>query len=226
MKFDRKYLKEAPEYKYKILKKLFSINGLTRRMVFRYIDRFEGGQFYSNSIRRIFREVYDIDVGIGSYGCFTTNFRPHIKIGSYCSVAPGVQRLVGNHPYHNISTHPLFYKKEFGALNETLYNEQHLLIGNDVWIGVNAIITGNVHYIGDGAIIGAGAVVTHDVPPYTIVAGVPAKQISERFPKDVQERLLKSKWWDLYPDELSMLAEYAHDVDTFIEKIKDVKHIS
>lgn len=70
-----------------------------------------------------------------------------------------------------------------------------IVIGNDVWIGYEALIMADVH-IGDGAVIGARAVVTKDVPPYTIVGGVPAREIRKRFAPDVIARLLELKWWD------------------------------
>ena len=75
------------------------------------------------------------------------------------------------------------------------------VIGNDVWIGYEAVIMAGVT-IGDGAVIGARAVVTKDVPPYTIVGGVPAKPIRRRFPEDVISDLLKIRWWD-WPEEKS-----------------------
>ncbi|WP_242258205.1 CatB-related O-acetyltransferase [Streptococcus thoraltensis] len=221
MKFDTKYLTYRGKLAYKILKKLYLKNSLTRKLFYQYINRYEGGQFYSTTLRRIFKETRNIDVQIGSYGCFTDGFRPNVTIGAYCSIASGVQRLVGNHPYDNISTYPLFYKKDFGALTETRYDEKQLSIGHDVWIGVNAIITGNVQNIGNGAIIGAGAVVTHDVEPYTIVAGVPARKIGVRFSDSIQEQLEKSKWWELTPDELAPMAELANQPEAFIKKVTE-----
>ena len=223
MKYEKKFEQPVSERKYKFLKRMYLANPITKRLFYRYIDRFEGGQFYSQTLRRIFFETKDIKVGIGSYGCFTDGFRPHVIIGSYCSIAPGVQRLVGNHPYSNASTHPLFYHKDFGCLEEMHYDEHKLLIGNDVWIGVNAIITGNVEEIGDGAIIGAGAVVTHNVRPYEIVAGVPAKVIGQRFDDAVKERLIKSAWWELTPDQLAGSAEFANNIDRFIEEVEKQK---
>ncbi|MDE6773391.1 MAG: CatB-related O-acetyltransferase, partial [Treponemataceae bacterium] len=81
------------------------------------------------------------------------------------------------------------------------------VVGNDVWIGQNVTIMPGIR-IGDGAIIGARAVVTKDVPPYTIVGGVPAKPIRKRFSDDVIEKLLKLKWWDLPPEKiLPMIAD-------------------
>lgn len=186
MKFVRDYLTPQPDKKYSVLKRMYLGNKISKHFFYRYIEKNEGGQLYSTTLRRIFKEQYDIDAGIGTYGCFTDGFRPHVKIGNYCSIAPGVQRLVGNHPYSNVSTHPLFYKKEFGALSETHYDEKHLTIGNDVWIGVNAIITGNCSKIGDGAIIGAGAVVTHDVPDFSIVGGYQPKLSSIDFRRKIR----------------------------------------
>ncbi|MDE5614956.1 MAG: CatB-related O-acetyltransferase, partial [Treponemataceae bacterium] len=86
-------------------------------------------------------------------------------------------------------------------------NKGDIVIGNDVWIGYEAVIMAGVT-IGDGAIIGTRAVVTKDVPPYTIVGGVPAKSIRKRFSEDVIERLLSLKWWDLPPEKiLPMIAD-------------------
>ena len=222
MKFKKEFLTPVSDKKYLKLKKMVFRNKVSRHFFYKYINENEGGQFYSLTLRRIFREVYDIDAGIGSYGCFTEGFRPHVTIGNYCSVAPGVQRLVGNHPYSFVSTYPLFYKKEWGGVRETRYHEHHLTIGNDVWIGVNAIITGNVKQIGNGSIIGAGAVVTHDVEPYSIVAGVPAHVIGYRFTKDIEEAVEKSSWWELTPDELERYAEFADRPLEFVKQISKV----
>lgn len=71
-----------------------------------------------------------------------------------------------------------------------------LYIGNDVWIGANVIITSACRYIGDGAVIGAGSVVTHDVPPFSIVAGNPAKVIKKRFQPELEEIIYNSRWWE------------------------------
>ena len=223
MKYEKKFERLVSDRKYKFLKKMYLANPITKRLFYRYIDRFEGGQFYSQTLRRIFSETKDIKVGIGSYRCFTDGFRPHVIIGSYCSIAPGVQRLVGNHPYTNASTHPLFYHKDFGCLEEMHYDEHKLVIGNDVWIGVNAIITGNVEHIGDGAIIGAGAVVTHDVGAYEIVAGVPAKRIGNRFNEDDKEKLITSRWWELTPDQLAPCVADSDNIEKFICSVSKVR---
>ena len=78
-------------------------------------------------------------------------------------------------------------------------NKGDIVIGNDVWIGYEAVIFPGVT-IGDGAVIGTRALVTKDVPPYTIVGGVPAKPIRKRFDPETIDLLLKTKWWD-WPKE-------------------------
>lgn len=204
--------------KYKILKRMCVGNIIYRNLFYRYINKHEGGQFYSKTLRRIFKELYDIEAGIGTYGCFTTNFRPHVRLGNYCSIAPGVQRLVGNHPLDEISTHPIFHSKEFGLCEETRYTYNTLMIGNDVWIGVNAIILSGCHNIGNGAVIGAGAVVTKDIPPYAIVAGVPAKVIRYRFDQETINEIERTKWFERKPDELRQFCRFADDVPRFINE--------
>lgn len=216
-------LANMSEIKYNIIKKMYTSNKVTRWLANRYIMKHEGGVFYSQSLRKIYKDVYDIDAGIGTYGCFTTNFRPHVKIGAYCSIAPGVQRLFGNHPMTNISTHPFFHFSKYGYCDKDDYVFQHLDIGNDVWIGVNAIITGSVSVIGDGAVVGAGAVVTHDVPPYAVVAGTPAKVISYRFTEQQRKRLIESKWYDLSTEDLKRLMPYRADVDRFLDEIETLQ---
>ena len=105
----------------------------------------------------------------------------------------------------SLSTYPfpIFYEEwEHGIWADQAWdNKGDIVVGNDVWIGYEAVILSGVK-IGDGAIVGARAVVTKDVPPYTIVGGVPAKPIRKRFPDDIIAKLLKSRWWDLPPAEI------------------------
>lgn len=96
-------------------------------------------------------------------------------------------------------------------------------IGHDVWIGRNAILLPKVHNIGNGAIIGAGAVVTHDVEPYSIVAGNPAKIIKYRFSKSQIEKLESSEWWLLDPSQIKDAIKYKNDVDLYCAKIDNIR---
>lgn len=123
-------------------------------------------------------------------------------IGKFCSIACGAKFLFtsANHKMSSLSTYPfpIFYE-EWGLDAKDICNawdnKGNIIIGNDVWIGYEAVIMAGVT-IGDGAIIGTRAVVTKDVPPYTIVGGVPAKPIRKRFDDATVERLIKLRWWD------------------------------
>lgn len=95
------------------------------------------------------------------------------------------------------------------------------IIGNDVWIGLRVTIIAGVN-IGHGAIIGAGSVVTHDVPPYSIVAGVPAKVIKFRFSEDVREKLLESEWWDLSEEVIKKASSEFKDPVRFLDKVNKI----
>ena len=127
-------------------------------------------------------------------------------IGKFCSIACGAKFLFNsaNHTLSSLSTYPfpLFFEEwdlDNKKVDRSWDNKGDIIIGNDVWIGYEAVILAGVH-IGDGAIIGARAVVTKDVPPYTIVGGVPAKPIKKRFCDEVISSLLDIQWWN-WPKE-------------------------
>jgi acetyltransferase-like isoleucine patch superfamily enzyme len=100
------------------------------------------------------------------------------------------------------STHAFFFNPALGVCKEDLVAYTPLEIGNDVWIGHGAIIHPHVRRIGDGAVIGAGAVVNKDVPPYAVVTGNPSRIVRYRFSKKVIEELLASRWWEKSIGEL------------------------
>lgn len=122
-------------------------------------------------------------------------------IGKFCSIACGAKFIFNsaNHTQKSMSTYPfpIFYEEWDNTMKvcEAWDNKGDIIIGNDVWIGFEAVIMSGVH-IGDGAIIGTRALVTKDVPPYTIVGGVPARIIKKRFEDSVIEDLLKVQWWN------------------------------
>lgn len=129
-----------------------------------------------------------------------------LVIGKFCSIACGVKFLFtsANHTQMSLSTYPFpIFFEEWGLdvqnITTAWDNKGDIVIGNDVWIGYEAAILSGVN-IGDGAIIGTRAVVTKDVPPYTIVGGVPAETIRKRFSDDTISALLKIRWWD-WPEE-------------------------
>ena len=125
-----------------------------------------------------------------------------VTFGNYCSIAPEIRIFRANHPKKTFISHPLMNNPIVGYVKEDMLERPSLTIGHDVWIGERAIILPSVTSIGNGAIIGAGSIVTKDVEPYSIVAGNPAKKIGKRFEDKVIHRLEESEWWLLKKDEL------------------------
>lgn len=132
----------------------------------------------------------NVEIGEHSYVNCNTNIMSG-KIGKYCSIGYGVDIGMFEHPINMVSTSTEIYK------NSSNWNELKSppIIGNDVWIGSKATILQDVN-IGNGAIVAAGAVVTKDVPPYSIVAGVPAKVIKYRFDEETREKINQMEWWN------------------------------
>jgi phosphonate metabolism protein (transferase hexapeptide repeat family) len=147
----------------------------------------------------------------------------YTEIGKFCSIASHVRINPGNHPMWRVTQHHATYRKvQYGFADtddEEFFNwrkKHSVKIGHDVWIGHGAIIMPGVS-IGHGAVIGAGSVVTKDVPPYLIVAGIPAKPIRERFSKEIVEKLLKIKFWDWDRKTLEERFGHLNDVEYFIK---------
>lgn len=125
-----------------------------------------------------------------------------LVVGKFCSIACGAKFILtsANHTMRSLSTYPFpIFFEEWGLditnVTDAWDNKGDIIIGNDVWIGYDAVILSGVT-IGDGAVVGTRAVVTKDVPPYTIVGGVPARQIRRRFDEETVTRLLELKWWE------------------------------
>lgn len=147
-----------------------------------------------------------------------------LKIGKYCSFAEGtVLFLGGEHRYEWVTSYPISAFFPFAADNEHKYRKTKgdIIIGNDVWLGHEAFVLSGVR-IGDGAVVGARAVVAKDVKPYSIVVGNPARHIKYRFPEDICAELLKIKWWDwpLEKVEESLPLMLSTDVRGFVDKYR------
>ena len=145
------------------------------------------------------------------------------RIGSFCSFGRDVCIGPSQHPTDWLSTSPFQYvswKKIDTDQKIYPYSNEPTFIGNDVWIGNGAIIKDGIH-VGDGAVIGSNAVVTHDVPPYAIVGGVPAKIIRYRFSSKIIAELLELKWWNLPDKEIASLT--FNDIEICIKELKEIR---
>jgi acetyltransferase-like isoleucine patch superfamily enzyme len=147
--------------------------------------------------------AYEAQVDSSIIGAYTSIGRyskvVHAEFGKYCSVSWDVTINAVGHEINKLTTHSFARRPDLGfgvELDGRIYKK--VIIKNDVWIGANSVIMPGVT-IGNGAVVGAGAVVTKDIPDYAIVAGVPAKIIKYRFEKEIIEKLLKLQWWNLDP---------------------------
>lgn len=160
---------------------------------------------------------------IGRYSYIYGSSLIQSDVGAFCSIGSGCSIGGGKHPVDWASTSPVFYNKG-NVLHKNFSNTpfeeyEKTTIGNDVWIGAKCLIKGGVT-IGDGAIIGMGSVVTHDVPPYEIWAGNPAKCIRKRFDEETIEKLLKLRWWDWDEEKLKKYGDLFSDPQRLLKKLE------
>jgi len=169
---------------------------------------------------------------IGKFSYITEGARiQKAKIGRYCSIGPNFRVGMASHPIEKfVSTSPLFYSKytnlrtSFVSKNKFIthkFTDKSKLffveIGNDVWIGCNVTILDGLK-VGDGAVIGSNSLVTKNVAPYAIVAGIPAKNIKFRFTKSQIKRLIKLKWWNKTKKWISLRVKMFENVNDFFKK--------
>lgn len=198
-------------------------NGIIKRRCLKKICQLEGGEAYSKTARVLFEKTYGLHIGYGTYGGVWTNgqlYFQNITIGNYCSIAQNIYVYTENHPLDRFSTHPFLYHKAMGA-EEEIPLSHPLSIGNDVWIGQNVIILPGCHHIGDGAVIGAGSVVTHDIEPFTINVGNPARAIRKRFSDEIIAKLMQTQWWNMELDELK---KHQAELQGLLNDGNDVNH--
>jgi virginiamycin A acetyltransferase len=197
-----------------LLYRLYRVrNYRLKKMIVNLIMRMEGGEFVSPTLRRIFRDYHQVTVGLYSHG---GAFIPHqvdrySTIGRYCSIAQTARIMNRNHPLEFKSTHAFFFNPLLGYCRGEKVEFIPITIGNDVWIGHNAIVMPNVKSIGDGAVIAAGAVVNKDVPEYAVVVGNPGRVVKFRFPPEVIRKIVESRWWEKSIEEL--------DIDDFTQPL-------
>ncbi|MFT4071120.1 MAG: CatB-related O-acetyltransferase [Dysgonamonadaceae bacterium] len=167
------------------------------------------------------QNVHVINSSVGDFSYISdSSVICETTIGKFCSIGPNVRTAPGKHPTHTfVSTHPaLFSNPPYCIKNfqeRDFHNpERNVRIGNDVWVCANVVIADGVS-IGDGAIIGANSVVTSNVEPYTIVGGIPARQIRKRFEQEDIDTLIKSKWWDKNLDWIEANADRFLNIKDF-----------
>lgn len=163
-------------------------------------------------------QIIDSSIGrysyVGEHSCILAT-----EIGNFCSIADGC--IIGGpaHDYRLVSTSPVFtagrniFNRNFASHDIVDYKKT--VIGNDVWIGSHCLIKAGIT-IGDGAVIGMGAVVTKDIGAYEIWGGNPARKLKKRFDDEICEQLVKTRWWNLQDRELERHAKQANDVSMFI----------
>ena len=219
------------------------LKGFYKRLKFNFIYKKNNVYISSGSIiglnnifegaNRISRNTTFVGkIGYGSY--IGENSLVNGKIGRFTSIASKVVVLMGIHPTSTfVSTHPTFYSlaRQNGEtfVAEQLFceaqyadeeNKYSVIIGNDVWIGHGVTIMGGIK-IGDGAIVAAGSIVTKDVEPYSIVAGIPAKLVRKRFSYEQIECLLQFKWWEKPIDWIKKHACEFRDIESFVHKANE-----
>jgi virginiamycin A acetyltransferase len=201
-----------------------------------------------STVRRLFNRVYLdeakwVNAGLNTYhnGALVWRYadRESLTIGKYCAIAFGVQFIcgAGQHNYRSIANFSLvsrLYDKDeivtIGTVSKSgkQWNEIHavsngpIIVENDVWIGLNAIILSGVT-IHDGAVVLPGSVVTHDVPPYAIVGGIPAQIVKYRFDENTITQLLKIAWWNWPEAKIKAhISEFHADVADFVKKFSPI----
>ena len=186
---------------------------------------FEGNCYIYKNVN-----VQDSHIGYGTYIAFNSHM-PATKIGRFCSIGENVRTGIGNHPLNGwVTTHPAFFSTQkqagFSFTEKVLFHDEHKFtdetkkyvveIGNDVWIGNNVCILDGIK-VGDGAVIALGSIVTKDVEPYTVVAGIPAKPVKKRFSEEQIEKLMKIKWWNWDIDKIKSQAHLFNNIDNFLD---------
>ena len=177
-------------------------------------------------------KVRSSNIGAHSYVA-AHSWLTNIDVGRFCSIGNNVMAGLASHTLGNASTSPIFTLRR-NATGKAWVNQDvavnsddfpRTVIGDDAWIGSNAMIMSGVT-IGTGAAVGAGAVVTKDVPPYAIVAGVPARVIRYRFDEPVRQKILASRWWEqpdsVLKDRLGLFQQplTPDNIDDFLRKIQ------
>ena len=169
-----------------------------RKLIIRFLNHVEKGEMFSVTWRELLKQYHGIEIGAYSYGdCMKPgNWPSGVTVGRYVSVGANVKVFLRNHPYDRLSMHPFFYNSSCGYVTVDNILSTTLSVKHDVWIGSNVTILPGCERIGIGAVVGAGAVVTKNVPDFAVVAGNPCRIIKYRFSETLQKEILGSRWWE------------------------------
>ncbi|MCK5050748.1 MAG: CatB-related O-acetyltransferase [Candidatus Cloacimonetes bacterium] len=230
----RKILNLLPQFLCNCILKLYY--RITKSSILLKDSKVNAGSFLED-YNYLGRNTHFLDsyLGLASY-IANNSIIKRTKIGKFCAIGDNVRTSLGIHPTNDfVSIHPSFFSLhppvKLAFANEQLFEEHKYInaeknyvveIGNDVWIGNNVLIIDGVT-IADGAVIAAGAVVIEDVEPYSIVGGVPAKEIRKRFNEDEIIFLLDLKWWDKDLKWIYENKEKFNDINIFTEYKSDKK---
>lgn len=176
----------------------------------------------------LFSNVILIESSLGMYSYVQANsVICNTRIGPFCSIAGSVHIGLASHPTNMVSTNPVFYDNTqplpyFFAKSKQYYETiPKTIIEADVWIGQGAMIKAGIK-VGIGAVIGAGAIVTKDVAPYSIVVGVPAREVKKRFDDSTCKKLIDSKWWEFDGVKLEKFAPFFSNPEKFLNEINKI----
>jgi acetyltransferase-like isoleucine patch superfamily enzyme len=188
-----------------LLRQIFDTLGkrANPRLLARAARRLEGGDMRSRTLRRILWHRYGVQAHAFSYGGFHEPgaSEPGLSVGRFASVSRDARWGLG-HPMDHVSLSHFFADPRNGFVERWPFERPTLEIGPDAWIGALAVITSGCSRIGIGAVVGAGAVVTRDVPDFGVVVGVPAKLVRLRFSEPLRDAILASRWWERSPQAL------------------------
>jgi virginiamycin A acetyltransferase len=189
---------KEPEWLFKFFYNIYRIqNRYLRKIIRKVILRREGAEIYSKTLRKIYAKYHGVIVGMYSYGAFHQILPSGTVIGRYSSMPRDLLVINASHPITHRSSFPFFFNTDLGYVDKLLIERRtKLIIGNDVYIGLDVTIMPAVSNICDGSVIAAGSVIVKDVPPFAIVGGNPAKIIRYRFSQNTIDEITKSTWWE------------------------------
>ena len=195
---------KEPAWLFKLFYNIYRFqNRYLRKIIREVILRREGAELYSKTLRKIYAKYHGVQVGMYSYGAFHQILPSGVVIGRYSSMPRDLLVINASHPITHRSSFPFFFNPDLGYVDKLLIERRtKLLIGNDVYIGLDVTIMPAVSNIGNGSVIAAGSVIVKDVPPFAIVGGNPAKIIKYRFSQKTIEQIIQSEWWNKDIDEI------------------------